>query len=416
MKSRLEHTLLSLLILFFTYSVNSIQAQPRYIKEAPPDPVKLLVENGCGAVQIVFRWKDGSPPANNKITHKMTDAVGSFNAIPANGKDIKFDWESEVKADTDAAKKPSQSILFGRLTVETQAFKDFSAPYTGHIIFFSEEGAAPETITYQIHKKPIADVSLYLENNSFNAAGTNFLPSFMNPLVLGILYLLLGALFLLRGKTNRALLFAISSVLILGVGLAIAITHNIGPSLSAVYTDDYQLTFSRNSKMNDSANRSIAVTNDDEEVGILTSDKNSWGTIHLIKKEGNYYLAFRDIPHAGEYKGKVKSGILGTNELAVTLRVADWVLYFFTAVVCGFLVANLITVGIGSPVDFNNKLVMAASGIIAILVTNFTLYTATWGSLLDYVKTFAVGAGINIGSRYALAFTHRVVRRWWPYK
>jgi hypothetical protein len=83
-----------------------------------------------------------------------------------------------------------------------------------------------------------------------------------------------------------------------------------------VYTSSLQLTQGRNDQTAVPA----------KEIGILTSDKSGWGKMYLEKKNGEYYLTFRELPRAGEYNGKIPADFISTPAIPVKVRVADWVL------------------------------------------------------------------------------------------
>jgi hypothetical protein len=48
--------------------------------------------------------------------------------------------------------------------------------------------------------------------------------------------------------------------------------------------------------------------------------------MYLEKKNGEYYLTFRELPRAGEYNGKIPADFISTPAIPVKVRVADWVL------------------------------------------------------------------------------------------
>lgn len=381
--------------MFVSYGVAFAQAAPKYVKDSPPDPVKVLIENGSGEVQIVFKWTEGNPPAGLKIISRVTDAVGTYNTIAA--KDISFVLE-------EVSSVPAAPILIGRLSVNNVGnFNDSSAPYTGYVVFFSESaGAAPDTLKFELRRKPVANIASYFDNNVLNLAGTNFLPSLLNPLLPGVLYLILGVLFLIRDRfkvQKQVLLLIFSAIIIVAVGTYIGFWRNPGPKFSTVYVDNLQLT----------QLRSDQATFAPKEIGILTSDKGGAGKVYVEKRDGDYYLSFRGLPRAGEYNGKIPIDFISTALLSVKVKVADWVLYFFLTVLGGILAARRMTKSLESK-ELELPIVVAGSSVLAVLVTHFALYTDTWGSTLDYVKAFAGGAGVDLASKFTLVMGHRIAQ------
>ena len=132
--------------------------------------------------------------------------------------------------------------------------------------------------------------------------------------------------------------------------------------------------------------------------------------MYLEKNNGDYYLTFRDLPRSGEYNGKIAANVLSTALVTVKVKVADWVLYFVATVLGGVLATTLVAPFRTSSRALNRALVVSGS-VLALLVTHFTLYTDTWGTLLDYVKAFAAGAGINLAAKPLLAFMYRGAQR-----
>lgn len=404
MKNTLKIVFACLLGLFVSHGASHIQAQ-QYLKDSP-ETVKVLVENGQGEVRIVFKWVGEKQTTPVTMTCAITDAAGSFNTIPA--KDMTFTWESAAPGQPCSLQTTPApgTMLTGRLTVNTSAFNDLSVPYTGYLVFSSEpSGMAPNSVKFELQKTPVSSIPLNLENNTLPLPGTNFLPSFLNPLIPGALFLVLGVLYLLRDRlpgkppTNRVLLI-LSVVLILFVGAVISLVGTPGPQHSGVYTDKLRLTVGRNDQ-----------TNFPEKfISILTSEKSGSGKIFLEKREGDYYLTFRDLPRAGEYNGKIAANVLSTAIVSVKVKVADWVLYFIATVLGGILAAQLVMPSITTHSQIERALV-AAGSVLTLLVTHFTLYTDTWGSLLDYVKAFAAGAGINLVARPLAGLMYYTARR-----
>jgi hypothetical protein len=226
-------------------------------------------------------------------------------------------------------------------------------------VFFSNTaGAAPDTLTFQLHRKRIDTIASFFDNSTLTLAGKNFLPSLLSPF--------------------------------------------IPAKYSTVYVDGPQLTLARNDQ----------TAFDPKEIGVLTSDKSGWGKIYLEKKGGDYYLSFPDLPRAGEYNGKIPSDFISTAVVSVKVKVADLALYLLLTVLAGILVSNQMTKQPLTSSRNVNAFIVAASSVLSVLVTHFALYTDTWGSTLDYVKAFAAGAGINLASKSGLALAHRIARRW----
>lgn len=405
MKDRFKIVLACIFALFVSHSASHAQTQQKYVKDSPPETVKVIVENGKGEARIVFKWVGEKPVNAVNIGCKITDASGSFNTILA--KDMSFAWEeaspaNEPTCNLKATPGPG-TILTGRLKIETRDFNDLSVPYTGYLVFSSEPlGMAPDTLKFELHKTPISSIPLNLDNNTLSLPGTNFLPSLLNPLIPGLLYVVLGVLYLLRKKINKnQLLIIVSVVLIVVVGALISWFGKPGPQYSSVYIDGLQLTEGRNDQ---------TAFPHKKYIGILISEKSGWGKIYLEKNDGDYYLIFRNLPRSGEYNGKIAANVLSTTPVAVKVKVADWVLYFFATVLGGVLATNLMTPFITSSSDVN-KVVVVAGSVLAVLVTHFTLYTDTWGSLLDYVKAFAAGAGINLAAKPVIALMYNAVQR-----
>jgi len=405
MTDRLRIVLACIFALFVSHSASHAQTQQKYIKDSPPETVRIIVENGKGEARIVFKWVGEKPAKPVNLNCKITDAPGSFNTIST--KNMSFSWEAtpparEPTCNLQTTPEPG-TILTGRLTIETRDFNDLSVPYTGYLVFSSEpSGMAPDTIKFELNKTPFSSIPLNLDNSTLSLPGTNFLPSLLNPLFPGVLYVILGILYLLRKKNDKnQLLIIVSVVLIIGFGVLISWLGKPGPQYSSVYIDGLQLTEGRNDQ---------TTFPQKKYVGTLISEKSGWGKIYLEKHYGDYYLTFRDLPRSGEYNGKIAANVLSTTPVTVKVKVADWVLYFFATVLGGVLATTLMTPFITSSSALNKALVVAGS-VLAVLVTHFTLYTDTWGSLLDYVKAFAAGAGINLAAKPVLAFMYRAAQR-----
>src|SRR5215203_119113 len=118
-KNTLKIVFACLLGLFISHGASHIQAQ-QYVKDSPPETVKVLVENGKGEVRIVFKWV-GEKQANPvTMTCAITDAAGSFNTVPA--KDMTFAWENMTSPGQPCNLQTTPApgtILTGRLTVNT---------------------------------------------------------------------------------------------------------------------------------------------------------------------------------------------------------------------------------------------------------------------------------------------------------
>lgn len=405
MKDRLRIVLACIFALFVSHSASHAQTQQKYIKDSPPETVRIIVENGKGEARIVFKWVGEKPAKPVNLNCKMTDAPGSFNTISA--KNMSFAWEAtppakEPTCNLQATPEPG-TILTGRLTIETRDFNDLSVPYTGYLVFSSDpSGMAPDTIKFELHKTPFSNIPLNVDNGTLSLPGTNFVPSFLNPLFPGVIYVILGILYLLRKKiNNNKWLIVVSVVLIISFGLVISWLGKPGPQYSSVYIDGLQLTEGRNDQTPFPQKKYI---------GTLISEKSGWGKMYLEKNNGDYYLTFRDLPRSGEYNGKIAANVLSTALVTVKVKVADWVLYFVATVLGGVLATTLVAPFRTSSRALNRALVVSGS-VLALLVTHFTLYTDTWGTLLDYVKAFAAGAGINLAAKPLLAFMYRGAQR-----
>src|SRR5687767_10036554 len=94
MKDRLRIVLACIFALFVSHSASHAQTQQKYIKDSPPETVRIIVENGKGEARIVFKWVGEKPAKPVNLNCKMTDAPGSFNTISA--KNMSFAWEAEL--------------------------------------------------------------------------------------------------------------------------------------------------------------------------------------------------------------------------------------------------------------------------------------------------------------------------------
>lgn len=124
-------------------------AQQERLTKLSPEPLTVQLQNGSGVAEFYFSLA----PKFEKPVIRITDAVGTSNAIPSG--QISFKWiDPPEKADDTRS-----VLLTGKLDVTTSVYVEPSVTYAGRLIFTWEDGGT-QTVSFNVSDKTTLALSL----------------------------------------------------------------------------------------------------------------------------------------------------------------------------------------------------------------------------------------------------------------
>jgi hypothetical protein len=242
-------------------------------------------------------------------------------------------------------------------------------------------------------------------------SGTNYVPSIFAPSVPGCLAIAI-LITLWAGILKRSWWSLVVVALLVVLGAFLGAYGIDGPGFHRTVVNDVPVSFEK--QVQSATDREPAECNPlppptPRTLGPISTPQGRLATVCLMLTGNHYYIHVTNASHPGKYEGTVTYSAAGFDKTNVLVNVSDWLPYLFITFALGVLVTYSST---NKLFDSAPKLltasVISVAALATVIASAFAQYTNTWGTPIDYLKIFLLGAAVTIGTKAGVSVAVKV--------